>query len=125
MKLKIQSMNELRTEMLAVVRGERKPSANAGKVSFESVAAVMRLLSPENRRLLAVIEDRKPVSVADLARLVGRAEPNVSRTLSKLTAAGFIRMKSGAGKVKTPEVAIHRLTVDIDVCRQTDRVGVA
>jgi len=125
MKLKIQSMKDLRAEMLAVVRGERKPSATAGKVSFESVAAVMRLLSPENRRLLATIEDRKPVSVADLAKLVGRAESNVSRTLSKLTGAGFVRMKSGAGKAKTPEVAIHRLTVDIDVCRQADRVGVA
>jgi len=87
--------------------------------------AWMRLLSPENRRLLATIEDRKPVSVADLAKLVGRAEPNVSRTLSKLAGAGFVRMKSGAGKAKTPEVAIHRLTVDIDVCRQADRVGVA
>lgn len=125
MKLKIQSMNDLQAEMLAVVRGARKPSANAAKVSFESVAAVMRLLSPENRRLLATIEDRKPVSVADLARLIGRAEPNVSRTLSKLAAAGFVRMKSGAGKAKTPEVAIRRLTVDIDVCRQVDRVGVA
>ena len=89
MKLKIQSMHDLRAEILAVVRGERKPGANAAKVSFESVAAVMRLLSPENRRLLATIEDRKPVSVAVLARLIGRAEPNVSRTLSKLAAAGL------------------------------------
>ena len=125
MKLRIQSMKELRAEMLSVARGERKAPADAGRVPFESVEAVMRLLTPENRQLLAVIEKKKPVSVADLARLVGRAEPNVSRTLGTLVAAGFVRLKLGAGKTKVPEVAIRRLTVDIDICHQTDRVAVA
>lgn len=125
MKLIIQSMKELRAEMLSVARGERKAPADAGRVSFESVEAVMRLLTPENRQLLAVIEKKKPASVADLARLVGRAEPNVSRTLGKLVAAGFVRLKPGVGKTKAPEVAIRRLTVDIDICHQIDRVAVA
>src|SRR3990170_2027182 len=125
MRLKIQSMKQLKAEMLSVARGERKASADAGRVSFESVEAVMRLLTPENRQLLAVIDKNKPASVADLARLVGRAEPNVSRTLGKLVAAGFVRLKPGVGKTKAPEVAIRRLTVDIDICHQTDRVAVA
>lgn len=125
MKLRIQSMKELRAEMLSVARGERKAPTDAGRVSFESVEAVMRLLTPENRHLLAVIEKKKPASVAHLARLVGRAEPNVSRTLGKLVAAGFVRLKPGVGKTKAPEVAIRRFTVDIDICHQTDRVAVA
>jgi predicted transcriptional regulator len=125
MKLRIQSMKALRAEMLSVARGERKAPAGAGRVSFESVEAVMRLLTPENRHLLALIEKKKPASVADLARLVGRAEPNVSRTLGKLVAAGFVRLKAGVGKTKAPQVAIRRLTVDIDICHQTDRVAVA
>lgn len=125
MRLKIQSMQALRAEMLSVAWAERKAPAGAGRVSFESAEAVMRLLTPENRRLLAAIERKKPASVADLARLVERAEPNVSRTLAKLVAAGLVRLKPGAGKAKIPEVAIRRLTVDIDICRQTDRVAVA
>lgn len=125
MGLKIQSMKELKAEMLAVAGGKRKAPVDAGQASFESVDAVMRLLSPENRQLLAAIENNKPASVADLARMVGRAEPNVSRTLSRLVASGFVRLKPGAGKAKVPEVAIHRLTVDIDVCRFDDRVAVA
>ncbi|MBI2752545.1 MAG: MarR family transcriptional regulator [Betaproteobacteria bacterium] len=125
MRLKIQTMQALRAEMLSVARGKRKAPAGAGRVSFESAEAVMRLLTPENRRLLAAIEMRKPASVAGLARLVGRAEPNVSRTLAKLVAAGLVRLKPGAGKAKIPEVAIRRLTVDIDICHQTDRVAVA
>ncbi len=125
MGLKIQSMKELKAEMLAVAGRKRKAPVDAGQASFESVDAVMRLLSPENRQLLAAIENNKPASVADLARMVGRAEPNVSRTLSRLVASGFVRLKPGAGKAKVPEVAIHRLTVDIDVCRFDDRVAVA
>ena len=124
MGLKIQSMKKLKAEMLAVVRGERKPPVDAGRVSFESVEAVIRLLTPENRRLLAVIEEKKPASVAELARLVGRAEPNVTRTLNRLVGSGFVRLNPGVGKAKVPEVVIHRLTVVIDVCRETDRVAI-
>jgi predicted transcriptional regulator len=123
--MKIQSIKSLKNEMLAVARGERKAPADAAQISFESVEAVMRLLTPENRFLLATIEQKKPVSVADLARLVKRAEPNVSRTLGKLEAVGFVRLRQGAGKAKIPEVAIHRLTVDMDICSQIDRVAVA
>jgi predicted transcriptional regulator len=125
MKMKIQSMQSLKKEMLAVVRGEGKAPADAAQATFESVEAVIRLLTPENRFLLATIDQKKPVSVADLARLVNRAEPNVSRTLSKLEAFGFVRLRQGAGKSKIPEVAIHRLTVDMDICSQHDRVAIA
>ena len=124
MKIKIQSMQNLKKEMLAVARGERKAPADAAQPSFESVGAVIRLLTPENRYLLAAIDKNKPKSVADLARLIDRAEPNVSRTLSKLEACGFVRLRQGVGKTKIPEVAIHRLTVDMDICKQVDRVVV-
>ncbi|MFA5371775.1 MAG: MarR family transcriptional regulator [Sideroxydans sp.] len=125
MKMKIQSMQDLKKEMLTVARGERKAPADAAQISFESVEAVIRLLTPENRFLLATIDQKKPTSVADLAKLVHRAEPNVSRTLGKLEALGFVRLRQGAGKAKIPEVAIHRLTVDMDICAQQDRVAVA
>jgi predicted transcriptional regulator len=125
MKMKIQSMQNLKKEMLGVARGERKAPTDAAQPSFESVEAVIRLLTPENRHLLAAIDKNKPQSVADLARLVDRAEPNVSRTLSKLEACGFVRLRQGIGKAKIPEVAIHRLTVDMDICKLVDRVAVA
>jgi predicted transcriptional regulator len=125
MTMKIQSMQKLKKEMQSVARGERKAPADAAHISFESVEGVFRLLTPENRFLLATIDQQKPLSVADLARLVNRAEPNVSRTLGKLEAFGFVRLRQGVGKSKIPEVAIHRLTVDMDICSQHDRVAVA
>jgi len=125
MIMKIQSMKSLKKEMLGVARGELKVPANVAQTSFESVEAVIRLLTPENRTLLATIDKQKPASVAELARLVKRAESNVSRTLSKLEGLGFVRLKQGAGKSKIPEVAIHRLMVDMDICAQHDMVATA
>ena len=81
---RIMSHNELRNEMIAVAKGEKKAPADAHEQSFESVEALMRLLTPENRELLAIIRDRKPQSIAELAQLSGRAAPNLTRTLSKL-----------------------------------------
>ena len=92
-KAKVQNLRSLREEMKAVARGERRAPADARKASFNSVEAIVRLLTPQNRRLLSLIRDRKPKSVAELVVMTGRAQPNLTRTLAKLEAAGFIRMK--------------------------------
>ena len=83
-KYKVQNLRSLREEMKAVARGESPAPADAGKPSFNSVDAVVRLLTPENRQLLAIIRDRKPQSVAELVEMSGRAQPNLTRTLAKM-----------------------------------------
>ena len=121
---KMQNLRSLREEMKAVARGNRPAPADAGKPSFNSVEAVVRLLTPDNRRLLALIRDRKPRSVAELAVMTGRAQPNLTRTLAKLEAVGFITMKT-EGRRKTPSVAIKKIVVEIDPYSDRDRLRVA
>jgi predicted transcriptional regulator len=121
---KIQNLRSLREEMKAVARGERKAPADAAKPSFNSIDALIRLLTPENRLLLALIRDRKPGSVAELVQLTGRAQPNLTRTLAKLEAAGFIRMRL-VGRRKAPSAAIRRIVVEIDPFSENDRLRVA
>jgi len=104
-RYKIQSLRSLREEMKAVARGERAAPADAAKTSFNSVEALARLLTPDNRRLLAVVRDRKPRSVAELAQMTGRAAPNVTRTLAKLEAAGFVTMET-ISRRKAPRATI-------------------
>ena len=50
-RYKIRSMDSLEREMRAVARGERPAPADAAMPSFHSIEAVVRLLTPENRRL--------------------------------------------------------------------------
>jgi predicted transcriptional regulator len=121
---KIQSLRSLREEMTAVARGERAAPADAGKPSFNSVEAVVRLLTPQNRRLLAIIRDRKPGSVAELAAMTGRAQPNLTRTLAKLEAAGFIKVTT-IGRRKAPSAAVKKIVVEIDPYSNRDRLRVA
>jgi predicted transcriptional regulator len=123
-KYKVQSLRSLREEMKAVARGERPAPADAGKPSFNSVDAVVRLLTPENRQLLALIRDRKPQSVAELVEMSGRAQPNLTRTLAKMASAGFITMKA-VGRRKAPIVAVKKIVVEIDPYSDRDRLKVA
>jgi len=121
---KIQSLRSLREQMKAVARGERTAPADAASPSFNSVEALVRLLTPANRQLLVLIRDRKPDSVAELVRLTGRAQPNLTRTLAKLEAAGFIKMKT-VGRRKAPSATIKKIVVEIDPYSARDRLRVA
>ena len=120
--MKIQTLRELRDEMKAVARGERVPPAQANAPVYESADALLRLLTPDNRKLLALIAQKQPKSVAALAVLSGRAESNLSRTLAKLQSAGIIRMDDGDGRAKVPSVAIHTFRLEIDVFTAQDSV---
>ena len=126
-RIKIQSLQSLREEMKAVARGTRgtRPApADAGKPSFNSVRAIVRLLTPENRQLLALIRDHKPQSVVELVALTGRAQPNLTRTLAKLEAAGFFTLKT-VGRRRTPLVAVKKISVEINPYSDSDRLRVA
>jgi predicted transcriptional regulator len=52
---KLQNLRSLHDEMKAVARGEILAPADAGKPSFNSIDALVRLLTPDNRHLLAMI----------------------------------------------------------------------
>jgi predicted transcriptional regulator len=123
-EIKIQDLKALRAEMKAVARGDRPAPTGAAKPSVNSVEAIVRLLTPENRKLLAMIRDRKPGSVAELVEMSGRAQPNLTRTLAKLEAAGFVTMKT-VGRRKAPTTSIRKIVVEIDPCAAHDRLKLA
>ena len=120
---KVQTLQQLKAEMLAVDRGELPSSADAGGVSHDSAGAVLCLLTAENRELLAAIDKTHPESVAALAKQLHRAEPNFSRTLSKLEACGLVRLREGNGAAKIPEVLVRCIMVDIDVLSVHGRIS--
>jgi predicted transcriptional regulator len=120
---KVQPLASLREEMKAAARGERKAPRDAGRMSFNSVGAMARLLTSDNRRLLAMIRDRKPASVAALAELSGRSQPNVTRTLNKFAAIGLVAMRT-VGRRKAPTAVIRSVTVEIDPYSDRDRLTV-
>ena len=121
---KIQSHESLKQEMMAVARRERPAPSDAAMPSFNSIEALTRLLTPENRVLLAMIRDRKPQSISELAEMSGRAQPNLTRTLAKLEAVGFVRMRL-ISRRKVPTATVRKLHVEIDPFSQNDRLVIA
>jgi predicted transcriptional regulator len=119
--MKIQGHAALRKEMRAVASGKRFPPKDAAGISFDSVETLLRLLTPKNRELLAVIRDRSPQSIAELAQMTGRKAPNVTRTLGKLEAVGFIRMRM-VKRRKVPTTSVRALRISIDPFSQNDRL---
>lgn len=123
-KHKIESFHALMGEMRAVAKGEKTAPKAAGKVSFNSAEAMVRLLTAENRQLLAIIRDKAPQSIQELSELSGRAQPNLTRTLSKLEAMGLVKAKA-KGKRKILTVQVKKIVFEIDPCSDRDTLRLA
>jgi predicted transcriptional regulator len=80
-----------------------------------SPEAMVKLLSPENLKLLHLIATMRPGSVRELAMLVRRKESNLSRTLKKLQQVGIIAFEQGPGRTRAPRLAARRVTLDLDL----------
>ncbi|MBV8764359.1 MAG: helix-turn-helix domain-containing protein [Pseudolabrys sp.] len=119
--MKIQTTKELEIQMRAVARGEIAAPADAARPSAESAATLIRLLTPENRKLMRVIRDAKPKSVSELARLTHRAQPNLLRTLTKLADFGFIEMRRLAHRT-VPTPMVGSVYFEIDPYAMADKI---
>ena len=119
--MKVQRFKDLITEMRSVARGAMAAPPDAAMPSIESAEALLRLLTPDNRSLLRTIRDAKPQSVAELARLTNRAEPNLLRTLGELEAFGLLEMQT-VGRRRVPTARVGTLRVDIDPYAMADRI---
>jgi predicted transcriptional regulator len=123
-KPKIQNLRGLEREMRAVARGEKAAPKDAASPSFNSVGVLVRLLTPENRRLMAIIRDKKPRSIAELSKQSGRAPSNLTRTLSKLQDAGLLKMQADK-RNKVPITTVKTLRLTIDPFSQMDDLEMA
>jgi predicted transcriptional regulator len=104
--MKAKSLNELKEEMRAVARGERKASPLPA-------APLLAALSKEALDLLSVLLRERPANVSDLAALTGRAQSNISRSLQLLARLRMVRLvKDGRGV--RPEPLVKTLSVDLE-----------
>jgi predicted transcriptional regulator len=122
--MKIQRLKDLEAEMRKVARGEIAVPADAALPSVESTEALVRLLTPDNRSLLRTIRDAKPQSIAELARLTHRREPNLLRTLGKLEAFGLLEMRT-IGRRRVPTAKVAMLHLDVDPYAMNDKIAVS
>jgi predicted transcriptional regulator len=92
------SLSELREEIRAVARGERKASSLPA-------APLLAALSREVLELLAVLLRKQPASVSELVDLTGRAQPNISRSLQLLARYRLIQLVREGREVRAEAIA--------------------
>jgi len=86
------SASAMRDRLLARVQGPPKGDAWIHVLSV-----------PGHRELLGLIARHSPPSIGGLAELAGRAQPNISRTLSALVSAGLVEVVS-SGRRSVPQI---------------------
>lgn len=77
--------------------------------------ALTRLLSERNIALLQMIRDRRPRSVAELARMSGRPKASLTLTLRRLEKFGMVAFKDVEGRRKVPTVVCDRLLLELEI----------
>lgn len=100
-----QPISELREQMRAVARGDRKaPPLPA--------APLLSTLTSEALDLLRMISERAPATVHELATLSGRAQPNVSRSLQALAKHRLLKLVRKGREVR-PVPTAREVRVDL------------
>lgn len=115
LRVGIAPYEEMKARTMAVARGERRVGQDEPRVWFTSLESFTRVLSERNRDLLALIAERQPGSLAELAELSGRAKPNLSRTLRTMERHGLVELQRGEGRTLRPRVRYHGIRLDLPV----------
>ncbi|MDO4591758.1 MAG: MarR family transcriptional regulator [Comamonadaceae bacterium] len=89
--------------------------AEGPTVWFDTWRQLVGVLSDENRQLLKTMSSARPQTVAELAKLSGRAPSNLSRTLKNLQAHGLVRLhRAEGGRAIRPEAIATEFLVLLD-----------
>ena len=106
----------LKEELRTIDKGKAK-RLKEDSISFQSLDHLRKFLTPKRLELLRFIKHKKPSSIYELAKLVGRAPENVNTDIKFLEKLGFVevtRVKE-LRKKSVPEVSYDKMTLEISV----------
>jgi predicted transcriptional regulator len=117
LKIGIASLPDIRARTIAIARGEFKQSSGDPKVWFTSIESLAQVLSSKNRHLLDIIKRMRPGSLKELAKLAGRQESNLSRTLRTMERYGLVKLARSKEGTIVPTVPYDRVLFDFSFGR--------
>ena len=96
-KIKVQSSAQFRDDVIKTWRAaESRKLREDGYdlvLSFPDISWLPKIFGAERIRLIQAVRDQKPESIYQLAKLLGRALPNVHRDIHELAEYGIIELK--------------------------------
>ncbi len=85
---------------------------------FEGISMLRKILSNEKARILHTIKSKKPVSIYNLARILGRDFKSVNEDIHLLEKFGFIDLiaeKSGRRERLRPVLIVDSINIKIEI----------
>lgn len=86
--------------------------------NFSDIALLRKLLSNEKARIIYILKYKKPKSIYELAKIIGRDFKSVHEDLKILERFGFIEFhstKTGKREALTPVLTIDSLNIVINI----------
>ncbi|MBR9972058.1 MarR family transcriptional regulator [Magnetospirillum sulfuroxidans] len=114
-KVGIATHEELRKRAIQIARGERRRQSDEPKVWFTSLESMAKVLSEPNRKLLRIIDEQHPASLAELEMLSGRKVSNLSRTLKTMSQYGLVKLVPGKRGSVAPEVLVRGVQMELNI----------
>ncbi len=85
-------------------------------VRSEDMETVRKVLTPERIRIISMIKEKKPKSIYELAKMLGRNRSSVMRDLKHLTTLGLVEFDdSGRRNRKRPVVKYEEINIVIPI----------
>ena len=120
--IKIQSLSEGLQAFGRVARAIQRghpPKTMTDNLSFSSLAAMRKVLTPKRLELLQAIRQERPASIYALAKTTGRDLRNVQDDVAMLARLGLVCLSRGrhARAGVSPRVEYDRIRLDIPLAR--------
>ena len=96
----------------------KKFTHGESEYDFDSLSALRKLLSNEKARVLYTIKTKKPSSLYNLAKILGRDFKSVMNDIKLLERFGFIQMiaeKTGKRERLKPVLTVDSITINIKI----------
>ena len=107
---------KIKAELQDIDKGKAK-KLREDSVSFQSLDQLRKFLTPKRLELLRTVRHKKPSSIYELAKLVGRTPENVNTDIKFLKKLGFVEVTKvkELRKKSVPEVSYDKMTLEIVV----------
>lgn len=107
---------KINKELIEIDRNKVK-KLREDSISFQSLDQLRKFLTSKRLELLKIIKHKKPKSMYELAKLVGRTPENVNTDIKFLEQLGFVEVTKikEIRKKSVPEVSYDKMTLEISV----------
>lgn len=96
----------------------KKSKISKKDYDFSGLLALRQLLSNEKARILHIIKNKKPASIYELAKILGRGFKTVNDDIKLLERFGFIDLIEEKTKKRIrhrPEIVVDSVTINVKI----------